>query len=47
MSLTIEVEGVMANVVSGFASQPGCELEEKEKFQKEMDEEIQEMRRGR
>ncbi|KAF3702385.1 hypothetical protein EXN66_Car018073 [Channa argus] len=32
MSLKLEVEGVMFNVVSGYAPQVGCELEEKEKF---------------
>uniref|UniRef100_A0A7N8XCY4 Endonuclease/exonuclease/phosphatase domain-containing protein n=1 Tax=Mastacembelus armatus TaxID=205130 RepID=A0A7N8XCY4_9TELE len=41
MSLKLEVEGVMLNVVSGYAPQVGCELEEKEKFWREMDEVIQ------
>ena len=39
MSLKIEIEGVMLNVVSGYAPQVGCELEEKEKFWSERDEE--------
>ncbi|KAK3569179.1 hypothetical protein QTP86_026006 [Hemibagrus guttatus] len=30
MSLKLEIEGVMLNVVSGYATQVGCELEEKE-----------------
>ncbi|KAK3516233.1 hypothetical protein QTP70_006378 [Hemibagrus guttatus] len=30
MSLKLEIEGVMLNVVSGYAPQVGCELEEKE-----------------
>ncbi|KAK3558157.1 hypothetical protein QTP86_011880 [Hemibagrus guttatus] len=38
MSLKLEIEGVMLNVVSGYAPQVGCELEEKEKFWSELDE---------
>ncbi|KAK3569629.1 hypothetical protein QTP86_002583 [Hemibagrus guttatus] len=38
MSLKLEFEGVMLNVVSGYASQVGCELEEKERFWSELDE---------
>ncbi|KAK3557295.1 hypothetical protein QTP70_026684, partial [Hemibagrus guttatus] len=38
MSLKLEVEGVMLNVVSGYAPQVGCELEEKERFRSELDE---------
>ncbi|KAK2891510.1 hypothetical protein Q8A73_017175 [Channa argus] len=45
MSLKLEVEGVMFNVVSGYAPQVGCELEEKEKFY-ELDEVIQSISRG-
>ncbi|KAK2909600.1 hypothetical protein Q8A73_007315 [Channa argus] len=41
MSLKLEVEGVMFNVMSGYAPQVGCELEEKEKFWSELDEVIQ------
>ncbi|KAK2880212.1 hypothetical protein Q8A73_022910 [Channa argus] len=41
MSLKLEVEGVMFNVVSGYAPQVGCELEEKEKFWSELDEVMQ------
>ncbi|KAK3513422.1 hypothetical protein QTP70_014248 [Hemibagrus guttatus] len=40
MSLKIEIEGVMLNVVSGYAPQVGCELEEKERFWSELDEVI-------
>ncbi|KAK3539591.1 hypothetical protein QTP70_010258 [Hemibagrus guttatus] len=32
MSLKLEIEGVMLNVVNGYAPQVGCELEEKERF---------------
>ncbi|KAK3559553.1 hypothetical protein QTP86_013720 [Hemibagrus guttatus] len=32
MSLKLEIEGVILNVVSGYAPQVGCELEEKERF---------------
>ncbi|KAK3530583.1 hypothetical protein QTP86_028838 [Hemibagrus guttatus] len=32
MSLKLEIEGEMLNVVSGYAPQVGCELEEKERF---------------
>ncbi|KAK3513802.1 hypothetical protein QTP70_028880 [Hemibagrus guttatus] len=38
MSLKSEIEGVMLNVVSGYAPQVGCELEEKERFWSELDE---------
>ncbi|KAK3514502.1 hypothetical protein QTP70_018662, partial [Hemibagrus guttatus] len=38
MSLKFEIEGVMLNVVSGYAPQVGCELEEKERFWSELDE---------
>ncbi|KAK3568487.1 hypothetical protein QTP86_008540 [Hemibagrus guttatus] len=37
MSLKLEIEGVMLNVVSGYAPQVGCELEEKERFWRELD----------
>ncbi|KAK3562816.1 hypothetical protein QTP86_009973 [Hemibagrus guttatus] len=38
MSLKLETEGVMLNVVSGYAPQVGCGLEEKERFWSELDE---------
>ncbi|KAK3529834.1 hypothetical protein QTP86_007200 [Hemibagrus guttatus] len=38
MSLKLEIEGVMLNVVSGYAPQVGCELDEKERFLSELDE---------
>ncbi|KAK3570250.1 hypothetical protein QTP86_017123 [Hemibagrus guttatus] len=38
MSLKLEIEGVMLNVVSGYAPHVGCELEEKERFWSELDE---------
>ncbi|KAK3548401.1 hypothetical protein QTP70_012644 [Hemibagrus guttatus] len=38
MSLKLETKGVMLNVVSGYAPQVGCELEEKERFWSELDE---------
>ncbi|KAK3569859.1 hypothetical protein QTP86_006070 [Hemibagrus guttatus] len=38
MSLKLEIVGVMLNVVSGYAPQVGCELEEKERFWSELDE---------
>ncbi|MCJ8736426.1 hypothetical protein PDJAM_G00258070 [Pangasius djambal] len=41
MSLKLETEGVMLNVVSGYAPQVGCELEEKERFWSELDEVIE------
>ncbi|XP_051806753.1 uncharacterized protein LOC127534762 [Acanthochromis polyacanthus] len=41
MSLKLEIEGVMFNVVSGYAPQVGCEREEKEKFWLELDEVMQ------
>ncbi|KAK3569279.1 hypothetical protein QTP86_026572, partial [Hemibagrus guttatus] len=38
MNLKLQFEGVMLNVVSGYAPQVGCELEEKERFWSELDE---------
>ncbi|KAK3559310.1 hypothetical protein QTP86_012718 [Hemibagrus guttatus] len=38
MSLKLEIERVMLNVVSGYTPQVGCELEEKERFWSELDE---------
>ncbi|KAK3525233.1 hypothetical protein QTP86_024950, partial [Hemibagrus guttatus] len=38
MSLKLEIEGVMLNVVRGYAPQVGCELEKKERFWSELDE---------
>ncbi|KAK3565439.1 hypothetical protein QTP86_009697 [Hemibagrus guttatus] len=38
MNLKLEFERVMLNVVSGYAPQVGCELEEKERFWSELDE---------
>ncbi|KAK3567404.1 hypothetical protein QTP86_019858 [Hemibagrus guttatus] len=38
MSLKLEIEGVILNVVSGYAPQVGCELGEKERFWSELDE---------
>ncbi|KAK3506481.1 hypothetical protein QTP70_001796, partial [Hemibagrus guttatus] len=38
MSLKLEIEEVILNVVSGYAPQVGCELEEKDRFWSELDE---------
>ncbi|MCJ8742452.1 hypothetical protein PDJAM_G00082250 [Pangasius djambal] len=46
MSLKLEIEGVMLNVVSGYAPQVGCELEEKERFWSELDEVIENIPMG-
>ncbi|MCJ8743810.1 hypothetical protein PDJAM_G00098470 [Pangasius djambal] len=46
MSLKLEIEGVMLNVVSGYAPQVGCELEEKERFWSELDEVIENIPTG-
>ncbi|MCI4395274.1 hypothetical protein PGIGA_G00178440 [Pangasianodon gigas] len=46
MSLKLEIEGVMLNVVSGYAPQVGCELEEKERFWSELDEGIESIPTG-
>lgn len=42
----LEVEGAMLNAVSGFAPQIGCELKEKNKFWRQMEEVIQGVPRG-
>ncbi|MCJ8733936.1 hypothetical protein PDJAM_G00229520 [Pangasius djambal] len=46
MSPKLEIEGVMLNVVSGYAPQVGCELEEKERFWSELDEVIESIPMG-
>ncbi|KAK3508479.1 hypothetical protein QTP70_030945, partial [Hemibagrus guttatus] len=46
MSLKLEIEGVMLNVVSGYAPQVGCELEEKERFWSELDEAMESIPTG-
>ncbi|KAK3558361.1 hypothetical protein QTP86_017226, partial [Hemibagrus guttatus] len=46
MSLKLEIEGVMLNVVSGYAPQVGCELEEKERFWSELKEVIESIPTG-
>ncbi|KAK3514603.1 hypothetical protein QTP70_021515 [Hemibagrus guttatus] len=38
MSLKLDIEGVLLNVVSGYAPQVGCDLEEKVRFWSELDE---------
>lgn len=37
MSLKLEMEGIVINVVNGYAPQVGCELEEKQTFLSEVD----------
>ncbi|MCJ8736362.1 hypothetical protein PDJAM_G00257420 [Pangasius djambal] len=46
MSLKLEIEGMMLNVVSGYAPQVGCELEEQERFWSELDEVIESILMG-
>ncbi|KAK3574521.1 hypothetical protein QTP86_008701 [Hemibagrus guttatus] len=46
MSLKLEIEGVMLNVVSGYAPRVGCELEEKERFWSELDEVMESIPKG-
>ncbi|KAI5615474.1 gastrula zinc finger protein XlCGF28.1-like [Silurus asotus] len=38
MIMTVEVEGMMINVISAYAPQLGCEMEEKERIWSELDE---------
>ncbi len=38
MSVKLEIEGVMINVISAYAPQVGCEMEEKEDFWSKLDE---------
>ena len=38
MSVQLEIDCLMMNVVSGYAPQVGCEMEEKKKFWSESDE---------
>ncbi|KAF7702094.1 hypothetical protein C0J45_9471 [Silurus meridionalis] len=38
MNMKLEVEGVMINVISAYTPQVGCEMEEKEKCWRELDE---------
>ncbi|KAF7701131.1 hypothetical protein C0J45_10358 [Silurus meridionalis] len=37
MTVELEVEGVMINVISAYAPQVGCEMKDKEKFWSELD----------
>ncbi|KAK3574270.1 hypothetical protein QTP86_004383 [Hemibagrus guttatus] len=46
MSLKLEIEGVMLNVVSGYARRVGCELVEKDRFWSELDEVIESIPMG-
>ena len=41
MTVKLEIDGVMLNVTSAYAPQAGCEMEEKEDFWSELDEEIE------
>ncbi|KAF7708371.1 hypothetical protein HF521_017428 [Silurus meridionalis] len=38
MNVKLEVEGMMINVISAYAPQVGCEMEEKKRFRSELDE---------
>ena len=38
MSVKLEIEDVIMNIVSGYAIQGGCEIEEREVFWREIDE---------
>lgn len=46
MDEKLEIEDVMSNVIGGYATQVGWELEEKERFLWQMVEEIQGISRG-
>ena len=46
MSVKMEIEGVMVNVISAYAPQVGCELEEKEDFWNDLDEMVESMHKG-
>ena len=41
MSVKLEIEGVMMNVISAYALQVGCEMEYKEDFWSELDEVVE------
>ncbi|KAI5107453.1 hypothetical protein C0J45_3091 [Silurus meridionalis] len=41
MNVKLEVEEMMINVISAYASQVGCEMEEKDKFWSELDEVVE------
>ncbi|KAI5100649.1 hypothetical protein C0J45_9635 [Silurus meridionalis] len=45
MNVKMEVEGVMINVISVYAPQVGCEIEEKERFWSELDEVVDDVPR--
>ncbi|KAI5097526.1 hypothetical protein C0J45_12835 [Silurus meridionalis] len=48
MNVKLEVEGVMINVISAYAPQVGCEMEEKGRFWSEIDEVVEsELRKER
>ena len=41
MSVKLEIEGMMMNVISAYAPQMGCEMEYKEDFWSELDEVVE------
>ena len=45
MSVKIEIEEVMVNVISAYAPQVGCELGEKEDFWNDLDEMVESVAR--
>ncbi|KAI5610647.1 hypothetical protein C0J50_11997 [Silurus asotus] len=47
MNMKLEVEGVMVNVISAYALQVGCEMEEKEKFCSKLDEVVEGVHRNK
>ncbi|KAF7704710.1 hypothetical protein HF521_021782 [Silurus meridionalis] len=47
MNVKLEVEGVMINVISAYASQVGYQMEEKEKFWIELNEVVEEVPRNK
>ncbi len=41
MSLKLEIDGILRNVISAYAPQVGCEMEEKVEFWSELKDNIQ------
>ena len=46
MSVKMEIEGVMVNVINAYAPQVGCELEKKEDFWNDLDEMVDSVHKG-
>ena len=47
MSIKLVIEGVMITIISAYASQIGCDMEEKERFWSDLDEVVKSVPRAK